>query len=64
MTFPHRFLFLLASSRLDGNSEYLARQAASRLPETAETRWMHLEDHPLTHGIHPETPKAFFKKGS
>lgn len=47
MPSPRRFLFLLASSRREGNSEQLARQAASHLPEGTETRWLRLEDHPL-----------------
>lgn len=47
MTTPRRFLFLLASSRLDGNSEQLARRAARHLPAGAETRWLRLEDHSL-----------------
>ena len=47
MPTPRRFLFLLASTRLEGNSEQLARHAAHSLPEGAETRWLRLEDHPL-----------------
>ncbi|HJW09004.1 MAG TPA: NAD(P)H-dependent oxidoreductase [Holophagaceae bacterium] len=44
---PRRFLFLLSSARHDGNSEALARAAARRLPEGAESRWIHLDLHPL-----------------
>lgn len=47
MSSSRRYLFLLASSRLEGNSEQLARQAASHLPEGSETRWVRLEEHPL-----------------
>ena len=41
------FLFLVASSRRDGNSEALARHAAASLPETAEQRWLSLIDNEL-----------------
>src|SRR5258706_10606450 len=41
------FLFVLGSTRLDGNSEGLARQAARALPATDEQRWLRLTDHPL-----------------
>jgi NAD(P)H-dependent FMN reductase len=39
---PSRFLFLLGSSRRDGNSEALARHTAGQLCETAEQRWLSL----------------------
>jgi multimeric flavodoxin WrbA len=39
-----RFLFLLASSRRDGNSETLARHAAARIPPQAEALWLRLMD--------------------
>lgn len=39
------FLFVLASTRPDGNSETLARRAAAKLE--AEQRWLRLVDHPL-----------------
>ncbi|MEV5551489.1 NAD(P)H-dependent oxidoreductase [Streptomyces sp. NPDC052309] len=42
-----RFLFLLGSSRPDGNTELLARRAAEQLPEDVEQRWISLADHPL-----------------
>ena len=42
-----RFLFVLASTRLGGNSEALARRAASSLPAGTEQRWLRLIDHPL-----------------
>ena len=42
-----RFLFLLSSTRRDGNSEALARAAAAQLPEGAEARWIRLDEHPL-----------------
>ncbi|MHC3459826.1 flavodoxin family protein [Streptomyces flavovirens] len=41
------FLFLLGSSRADGNTEMLARIAAEQLPASAEQRWLHLRDLPL-----------------
>ncbi|NUT32406.1 MAG: NAD(P)H-dependent oxidoreductase [Hamadaea sp.] len=41
------FLFLLASTRRDGNTEALARHAAASLPEGTPQRWLHLTDHPL-----------------
>ncbi|MFJ2832775.1 flavodoxin family protein [Streptomyces sp. NPDC087263] len=42
-----RFLFLLGSSRSDGNTELLARKAAEQLPAEAEQRWLSLAEHPL-----------------
>ncbi|OSZ60473.1 flavodoxin [Streptomyces pharetrae CZA14] len=42
-----RFLFLLGSSRRDGNTELLARRAAEQLPEDVEQRWISLAEHPL-----------------
>ncbi|MFF5494708.1 flavodoxin family protein [Streptomyces aquilus] len=41
------FLFLLASSRSDGNTELLARRAAEQLPADVEQRWIDLAQHPL-----------------
>lgn len=41
------FLFLLASTRRDGNSEQLARRAAEHLPPQATATWMRLDEHPL-----------------
>ncbi|MFC8345992.1 flavodoxin family protein [Streptomyces sp. NPDC057280] len=41
------FLFLLASSRSDGNTELLARRAAEQLPADVEQRWIDLARHPL-----------------
>ncbi|MGA4840243.1 flavodoxin family protein [Streptomyces sp. G45] len=41
------FLFVLGSSRRDGNTELLARKAAEQLPADTEQRWLHLDDHPL-----------------
>ena len=43
-----RFLFVLGSSRQDGNTEQLARHAARHLPADAEQRWLWLGDIPLT----------------
>ncbi|MFG3153021.1 flavodoxin family protein [Streptomyces sp. NPDC048219] len=42
-----RFLFLLGSSRPDGNTELLARRAAEQLPAGVEQRWISLAEHPL-----------------
>jgi multimeric flavodoxin WrbA len=41
------FLFLLGSSRPDGNTELLARKAAEQLPKNVEQRWLSLAEHPL-----------------
>ncbi|NBM15687.1 flavodoxin family protein [Streptomyces sp. GC420] len=41
------FLFLLASSRTESNSELLARRAAEQLPPDVRLRWLRLRDHPL-----------------
>ncbi|MER7970534.1 MULTISPECIES: NAD(P)H-dependent oxidoreductase [unclassified Streptomyces] len=42
-----RFLFVLGSSRSDGNTELLARRAAEQLPADVEQRWISLAEHPL-----------------
>ncbi|MEU2554787.1 flavodoxin family protein [Streptomyces sp. NPDC014684] len=42
-----RFLFVLGSARLDGNTELLARAAAEQLPGDVEQRWIRLTEHPL-----------------
>ncbi|MFI5555552.1 flavodoxin family protein [Streptomyces sp. NPDC051738] len=42
-----RFLFVLGSSRPDGNTELLARRAAEQLPEAVEQQWIDLAAHPL-----------------
>ena len=42
-----RFLFVLGSSRRDGNTEQLARHAARHLPAGTEQRWLWLGDVPL-----------------
>lgn len=42
-----RFLFVLGSARVDGNTELLARTAAEQLPEEVEQRWIRLAEHPL-----------------
>jgi len=42
-----RFLFVLGSTRRDGNTELLARRAAEQLPEDVEQRWISLVEHPL-----------------
>ncbi|MFH9468206.1 flavodoxin family protein [Streptomyces clavifer] len=41
------YLFLLGSSRADGNTEALARLAAEQLPAGSQQRWLHLRDLPL-----------------
>ena len=47
MTAARSFLFLLSSTRENGNSEQLARRAARALPADASQRWLRLVDHPL-----------------
>jgi len=47
MALESRFLFLLASPREAGNSEILARHAASFLPPPTEQRWLRLSEYPL-----------------
>ncbi|MCK2242109.1 MULTISPECIES: flavodoxin family protein [unclassified Crossiella] len=42
------FLFLLGSSRLGGNTETLARNAAENLPTNVEQQWFNLATMPLT----------------
>ncbi|MDN3024747.1 NAD(P)H-dependent oxidoreductase [Streptomyces sp. S.PB5] len=42
-----RFLFVLGSSRTDGNTELLARKAAEQLAEDVEQQWIDLDEHPL-----------------
>ncbi|WP_406198627.1 MULTISPECIES: flavodoxin family protein [unclassified Streptomyces] len=42
-----RFLFVLGSSRSDGNTELLAHRAAEQLPEGVEQQWIDLAAHPL-----------------
>lgn len=59
-----RFLFLLASSRYDGNSEWLARHAAATLP-SACMHWLRLIDLDLaTHrDLREEQQKAPWPEG-
>ena len=42
-----RFLFVLGSARLEGNTELLARRAAEQLPSDVEQQWIRLAEHPL-----------------
>ncbi|WP_416983129.1 flavodoxin family protein [Streptomyces sp. T028] len=42
-----RFLFVLGSSRADGNTEALARRAAEQLDPSVEQTWISLAEHPL-----------------
>lgn len=42
-----RFLFVLGSSRPDGNTELLARKAAEQLSTDVEQQWISLAEHPL-----------------
>jgi multimeric flavodoxin WrbA len=41
------YLFLLGSSRANGNAETLARTAAEYLPSGCEMTWLRLDDQPL-----------------
>lgn len=41
---PRHFLFLLSSTRSDGNSEQLAQFAARSLPDSVQQTWLHLND--------------------
>lgn len=41
------FLFVLGSTRTDGNTEQLARRAAEQLPEGVRQEWVRLTDLPL-----------------
>ena len=56
------FLFLLGSSRLNGNTEQLARSAAAALPPEVSQRWIRLGEHPLApfqdvrHDDDPQSP--------
>jgi multimeric flavodoxin WrbA len=42
-----RFTFLLASARLDGNTEFLTRKAAEALPTGCRQQWLRLMELPL-----------------
>lgn len=42
-----RFLFVLGSTRAEGNTESLARKAAEQLPADTEQRWIRLAERPL-----------------
>ncbi|MFC4503710.1 MULTISPECIES: flavodoxin family protein [Streptomyces] len=42
-----RFLFVLGSSRPDGNTELLARRAAEQLGPSVDQTWISLAEHPL-----------------
>ncbi|MFE2584362.1 flavodoxin family protein [Streptomyces sp. NPDC059378] len=42
-----RFLFVLGSSRTEGNTELLARRAAEQLPADVEQEWFSLLERPL-----------------
>ncbi|MGW5667958.1 flavodoxin family protein [Micromonospora sp. NPDC003776] len=44
---PRSYLFLLGSARHGGNTETLARHAATRLPVDARVRWLRLAELPL-----------------
>ncbi|MET7601397.1 NAD(P)H-dependent oxidoreductase [Streptomyces avermitilis] len=44
---PRRFLFVLGSSRSNGNTELLARAAAEQLPGDVEQQWISLAGHRL-----------------
>ena len=47
MDSTQRFLFVLGSTRIDSNSERLARAAAAGLPAHASQQWARLIDDPL-----------------
>ncbi|MGW2043699.1 flavodoxin family protein [Streptomyces sp. NPDC001858] len=47
MTTHRSFLFVLGSSRPDGNTESLARKAAEQLPSDVDQTWISLAAHPL-----------------
>ncbi|MBI2518095.1 MAG: NAD(P)H-dependent oxidoreductase [Opitutae bacterium] len=47
MSTPRRFLFLVSSSRPHGNTEQLARRAATQLPAAVAQEWINLADVPL-----------------
>ncbi|GDY74837.1 hypothetical protein SAV31267_043220 [Streptomyces avermitilis] len=54
---PRRFLFVLGSSRSNGNTELLARAAAEQLPGDVEQQWISLAGHRLPDfGISGTTP--------
>jgi multimeric flavodoxin WrbA len=61
-TMQRRILFLLASTRVDGNTEQLARRAAAALSSQVEQRWLRLDELPLAPfvdirhdaGVYPE----------
>ena len=65
---PRHFLFLLASSRVGGNAELLARRAAAALPPDVAQTWLRLDDHPLPpfrdlrHGPEPYPDPAGHEK--
>jgi multimeric flavodoxin WrbA len=44
---PRRFLFLLASSRAQGNTEQLASYTAQFLPADIEQQWLNLNDYAM-----------------
>ncbi|MEC3978108.1 flavodoxin family protein [Amycolatopsis sp. H20-H5] len=61
MSDSRSFLFLLGSSRVDGNTETLARQAATELPQSTTQRWIRLPEVPLPafeDRRHSEVPQA------
>ena len=65
---PRHFLFLLASGRVDGNTEQLARRAAAALPPDVARTWLRLSDLPLApfrdlrHGPEPYPDPAGHEK--
>lgn len=44
---PRHFVFLLASTRTNGNSEQLARHAAAHLPKDTKQTWVRLQDYDM-----------------
>ncbi|MGX1549348.1 flavodoxin family protein [Streptomyces adustus] len=51
-----RFLFVLGSSRTEGNTELLARRAAEQLPADVEQEWISLLERPLPEFEDPRHP--------
>lgn len=47
LSLPRHFVFLLGSTRVEGNSELLAQQAANKLPPATQQTWLRLTDLPL-----------------
>lgn len=44
---PQHLVFLVSSTRLDGNSEHLAKQVAASFTPAAQQSWLRLTDLPI-----------------